>query len=277
MCPLRNDFFELFLKTVRIDTLGEKSGVATGFFYELNAFSCQRKYIVTNKHVIKGKKEITLNFIEKKSEYLQLGKIIKYPIKEPELFFTFHKNYDIAILPFEPIIEELKSQMINIAYSTISNMQSADFWRYDAVEPVFFVGYPKGLWDSENGLPICRQGTTASALGVNFKNENKFLIDANTIPGSSGSPVFIRSESFNFDEEERAIQDSKKYSFAGILYAGYYARMGEAPIEMPIPESIEDHDARYFINIGSVISYDAILNFIIETLKENGEWQDPFF
>ena len=81
MCPYRNDFFELFLKTVKIDTLGEKSGVATGFFYQLSAFANQRKYIVTNKHVIKGKKEITLNFIEKKNRYLQLVNIINYPIK----------------------------------------------------------------------------------------------------------------------------------------------------------------------------------------------------
>ena len=59
------------------------------------------------------------------------------------------------------------------------------------IESITFIGYPNGIWDEINLLPVVRQGTTATAYYYDFQGEPKFLIDASVFPGSSGSPVFI--------------------------------------------------------------------------------------
>lgn len=64
----------------------------------------------------------------------------------------------------------------------------------DAIEPITFIGYPNGIWDSTNLLPVARRGTTASPIEVDFEGSPRFLIDASVFGGSSGSPVFILNQ-----------------------------------------------------------------------------------
>ena len=59
------------------------------------------------------------------------------------------------------------------------------------IEDITVVGYPDGIWDSYNNMPIVRKGITATSLQLDFNNEPKFLIDAAIYGGSSGSPVYI--------------------------------------------------------------------------------------
>jgi hypothetical protein len=59
------------------------------------------------------------------------------------------------------------------------------------IEEVLFVGYPNGVWDEVNLLPVARRGTTATPIAVNYGGKPAFLIDASVFPGSSGSPVLI--------------------------------------------------------------------------------------
>ena len=61
----------------------------------------------------------------------------------------------------------------------------------DSIEDVIFIGYPNGLYDRTNLLPIARRGTTASPIGVDHEGLPAFLVDASVFPGSSGSPVFL--------------------------------------------------------------------------------------
>lgn len=61
----------------------------------------------------------------------------------------------------------------------------------DLIETVTFFGYPNGIWDTANFLPIARRGVTATPISIDFQGKKQFLIDASVFPGSSGSPVFI--------------------------------------------------------------------------------------
>jgi hypothetical protein len=40
---------------------------------------------------------------------------------------------------------------------------------FDALEDVLFVGYPSGVWDQVNLMPILRRGTTATPLELEFE------------------------------------------------------------------------------------------------------------
>ena len=64
----------------------------------------------------------------------------------------------------------------------------------------FVVGYPEGLFvrESENMvLPIWKTGHIAAEPSVFVDGVPKFLIDASTRPGMSGSPVFVKGRSSN--------------------------------------------------------------------------------
>jgi len=58
-------------------------------------------------------------------------------------------------------------------------------------EEIWYAGYPDGLFDQVNNLPILRKGFLASIPTVPFNGRPQILADANIQSGSSGSPVYI--------------------------------------------------------------------------------------
>ena len=59
------------------------------------------------------------------------------------------------------------------------------------LESVFFIGYPNGIYDTHNVMPIARFGRLATLLDFEYLGHPQFLIDAAVFGGSSGSPVFV--------------------------------------------------------------------------------------
>jgi hypothetical protein len=57
--------------------------------------------------------------------------------------------------------------------------------------PVFFVGYPEAISDTQNNLPLIRKGIISSHPGFDFDGFPQVIIDAQVYPGSSGSPAFV--------------------------------------------------------------------------------------
>ena len=103
-------------------------------------------------------------------------------------------SLDLIAIPFAGTLEGLKSRGIELFYRAVdqtlipSKEQIGDF---AAVEDITFIGYPSGLYDDKNKVPIIRQGITATPIWNDFKGNEFFLIDAGVFQGSSGSPVFI--------------------------------------------------------------------------------------
>lgn len=72
--------------------------------------------------------------------------------------------------------------------------------RLAVAQMCFVVGYPEGLFvrESENAVfPIWKTGHIAVEPSVYVDGVPKFLIDAATRPGMSGSPVFLRERSMH--------------------------------------------------------------------------------
>jgi hypothetical protein len=87
----------------------------------------------------------------------------------------------------------------------------------DAVEEVLFIGYPCGIWDARNLLPIVRRGITATPIYIDFSGRKQFLIDASVFPGSSGSPVFIYNAGIYWDKKSGSTVVGHRLFFLGIL------------------------------------------------------------
>lgn len=76
----------------------------------------------------------------------------------------------------------------------ISSIPTEEQWkRFDAMEQVVTAGYPRGLRDEVNNLPVTRSGITATPLAFDFLGEPEFLVDMPCFEGGSGSPVLIVS------------------------------------------------------------------------------------
>lgn len=131
------------------------------------------------------------------------------------------------------------------------------------------IGYPIGLHDEVNNLPIFRKGYTASHPALSFNEEGIGLVDMACFPGSSGSPIFILNEGSYRNSSGVVI--GNRLIFLGILFAGptYDATgkiiMKEIDTKLTLIPSVE-----IMTNLGYYIQAKAILDFkemIIKNLE----------
>jgi hypothetical protein len=193
---------QLFFTTVRIDTIAGNGapGSGTGFFFSHKIGEENYPFVVTNKHVVEGMNEGALTFLQRRDAAPILGNGFRLRIDNWAQVWFGHPdpNIDIAICPFAPLEAHVKHQHnVDLFYRYVSNDMiptPQQISELDAVESVTFIGYPNGVWDSKNLLPVARRGSTASPLEVDFEGSPRFLVDASVFGGSSGSPVFILNQ-----------------------------------------------------------------------------------
>ena len=120
------------------------------------------------------------------------------------------------------------------------------------------VGYPNGIWDKSNNLPIIRRGITATHPLLAYEGRKKFMIDAACFPGSSGSPVFIYEDGM-FRSSENSYSPGTRVALIGILYAGPQFTANGTLEPRPIPHSLTEVPVMQIpMNLGYVISIEEI-------------------
>ena len=136
------------------------------------------------------------------------------------------------------------------------------------------VGYPKGMWDDVNNQPIVRRGVTATPPYRDFQGERVFLIDCGSVPGSSGSPVFL----FNagaFLNKVGKLELGLRFSLLGILYKWrFYLEEGEIGLRGEPTRQDVISATRIPLNIGYCIKANELLSFrtvLMEMASAKGE------
>jgi hypothetical protein len=175
-----------------VETIDGESGTGTSFFYKFRKNNQEKIVLITNKHVLKEVKEITF-FLH--NSFTAPGIIRKLVLSGNDLnriIINHPSNFDICALDISNYLND------NDAYYCFKS-EDISFTDYvnknNIMEDVFIVGYPIGLEDSLNRLPIFTTGTTATSLAIDYNGFPLMLINAFALPGSSGSPVFIKKES----------------------------------------------------------------------------------
>lgn len=263
---------EIVHTTVRIETNGPLGGGSgTAFFVNFcDDDSAHVPMLVTNKHVIAGATSGLIHFTIKKdiaADAPEFGKHVPVFIDNFQNNWLHHPdpNVDLAALAIAPLIEQLQNdRKVFPFYKAIGVPLIADRkYMSDllAIEPVTMIGYPNGLWDPANNLPISRRGITATPPGMDFKGEPTFLIDCAVFPGSSGSPIFL------LDTQGYAAKDgvhigAQRTKLIGVLTAGHqYNAIGEITM-VPAPTALVPIvQSKMFLNIGVCIKAEQLLWF----------------
>lgn len=267
--PPRTRDDELRYSTVRIqaeDRLTSNGQTSTGCFFKDER---GRIFILTNKHAVitPCKQGFFSDFRITFHKAVQTPAFNNsaYPMKDSfwcELseagirsIYKGHPdhNVDLCALLFSGPLE---SHIKNGPYSPYFCCLQADMIKSDGelhtttnvVNDVLMVGYPHGYWDSANSFPLFQKGITASHPADDFKNESLYeftadglgIIDATSIPGSSGSPIVI------YPEKSIAIRHGGKafglernindMTFLGLLFYQSHQQIGFYVKAKKIPE-----------------------------------------
>jgi hypothetical protein len=259
---------QLAYSTVRIavDLPNGKQETGTAFFYRFQIPG--RGYmpaLVTNWHVVRGgvTGHLAFHLRDKAdglpSEFLtvDIEKFEQEWIKHP------HPEIDLCVLPMGQLIFNLKRGGKQLFYFELDPTLHATKDELDQLLPledILMVGYPAGLWDDKNNLPIFRRGITATHPNRDYKGEKEFLIDAACFGGSSGSPVFLfNTESY---ATRKTIVMGNRVKFLGVMYGGPMLKNEEEPTgEETVVDTRVVYKTELPINLGAVIKAERVLEF----------------
>jgi V8-like Glu-specific endopeptidase len=231
--------------TVRLEcTLHDgRVSTGTGFFF---AYGIDDKtyvpVIVTNKHVIGDSKVGT--FVLTKCDAQgnpAIGSTEKVVLDGFESRWLKHPDphVDLAVFPIAQLHREAKAKGFKVFAPTLdealvpSAAQVADL---SGIESVTMIGYPNGIWDQSNNMPIVRRGITATSPKLDYNGLPLFVIDCACFPGSSGSPVLIFDQGGYMDAKGTLHLGGGRIILLGVLFAGpQHVAEGEVQtIEVPL-------------------------------------------
>ena len=215
--------------TIRIETeIPNGISTATGFFLSLKNNEEDHTHvpvIVTNKHVIKNAIRGKLRFSIKDSEGNPInGQYFDLIIDNFESIWIKHpeKDVDLCILPIANIHREIQKASKDLFYTmlTVKDIPSKNEMEteFSRIEDITVVGYPDGIWDAFNNMPITRRGITATPIQMDFENKPRFLIDAAIYGGSSGSPVFVFNQG-SYSKPDGGLYAGTRLKLVGVVYA----------------------------------------------------------
>jgi hypothetical protein len=277
--------------TVRIvcQTLSGEESVGTGFFFKFleegDAEDTHLPVIITNKHVIEGAQwgDFYLNIADENGaqihgarERFRLGEFEAGWIKHPD------PGVDLCFLPLGNVMRLFyQAQRKRIYFMALGKEiipTAEQLEGLAALEDIVMVGYPIGLWDKVNNMPIIRRGITATHPKLPYNGREEFMIDAACFPGSSGSPVVLYNETGYIDRNLSRFVPEPRVYLLGVLYAGpQFTATGEIEIvDVPTqkrPIAFSDIP----MNLGYVIKSRRIVELedIMRELMKNASPADP--
>ena len=266
---------KLLFNTIRVDTVLEdgSEGSGTAFVVSHTTSKGAHTFVVTNRHLVEDVRSGGLVFTQKKHGQPAFGERFQININDFTHAWFLHPDpdVDIAIIPLRPLEQAARDQGVELYYHAVDSHLAPDastLRALDALEQVLFIGYPSGVWDQVNLMPIMRRGTTATPIALDFEGRKEFLIDAAVYPGSSGSPVFIYQP-----DSLRPSQSGggKKFLFAGVVAAVFFREEANHLVAVPVPANNQPMVmGSEMIDLGLVIKAEAVVAAINAYLREAG-------
>lgn len=262
---------QLLNGTIRIEAYNKNdTSTGTGFFFNFYADNEKKipiPVIITNKHLVNGFHHIRLFFREAKNNEPDYGAPLIVTIPNDTNTVIQHPNRDIDLvaIPTAPIYAELAKKNIGIYYIASDQTRIPDDSTQKAelksIEDVWMIGYPNGLWDTKNNMPIVRKGITATTPYLEYNGKREFLVDIAAFGGSSGSPIIYYRDIYT--DKNYVAKVGPKLFLLGILYAGPLYTVEGKVIKANPNDKIPNSNVLTNIpmNLGYVIKASELLEF----------------
>lgn len=220
---------QLTYSTVRIECLLADGtvGTGTGFFFRcLEEDGRHVPVIATNKHVVENSREGRFHLTLRDNEgHPLIGQHLNISLGTFQQRWIAHPDpdVDLCVMPINPLLQEADAAGHRFFYVPLDKSlipNQAELEDLGALEDVIMIGYPNGIWDPTNNMPIVRRGVTATHPNLNYEGRREFMIDAACFPGSSGSPVFLYNNGSWSNRAGGMVMGGTRVKLLGLLYAG---------------------------------------------------------
>jgi hypothetical protein len=144
-------------------------------------------------------------------------------------------------MPIQPLLNQVEQTGEKIFCTPLSTKElpsNVQIEELSAIDEIVMPGYPIGLWDDRNNMPIIRRGVIASHPNLDFCGKKEFLADIACFPGSSGSPVLLYNAGMH-PKKTGGIQLGDRFALLGVNYAvPRYMESGAVKVD-PIPTELK--------------------------------------
>ncbi|MDH5256831.1 MAG: serine protease [Gammaproteobacteria bacterium] len=250
--------------TIRIETRSDDGSYSDGtaFIYEYATQDNTYPFLITAKHLISDSAEGRITLLQGQNRQPISGKGYTLDIDSFSKLWFSHpdESHNIAVTPFVPFVKHVENSGISIYFqsvneNTVVKSESAESIKIG--DEVVYVGYPENCWDRKTLLPVYRRGMLSSSYGSVYQGKKQVLLDSTVLRGSSGSPVFRKTDSIDttvdgqllgvLTNQPKAIHDDSVDSKETLIQ--------DSTIETPM---------------GLVIKIDVAVEAIVAYLKEKG-------
>jgi hypothetical protein len=246
-----------------LDANGELRGSGTGFILQLEASGFKVPLIITARHVVEDAAQLRIRF----HQQLEDGR----PAPGPGRTATLPGGPPIVFPHPDPTVDIAAIQLLHFTAVAISEgwkpfyqymppqaaPEPAFLAKLEAIEEVYMIGYPNGVFDSHNNLPVARSGITATPAMVDYEGRPEFLVDMAVYYGSSGSPVFVR-KTHQFINADGLLQENAQLRWLGVLHSGHHLdETGEISAYDGAPPA--QVRFRQMINLGVCVRAETVL------------------
>jgi len=262
---------QLAFNTVRIACINKQRqpSIGTGFFFTFRVTDSKHiPVIVTNRHVIEGSIEGRFRLPEANMDGSpKIGAFIN--IIRPDFEFNWiphpDPEVDLCVMPIASLLRITEEQGNAFFYKTLEREFVAShetMCKLSVTDEIVMIGYPIGICDSLNNMPIFRKGIIATSPELDYEGRKEFMIDAACFPGSSGSPVLLLNRGDFTTKDGKTVWGQVLIKLLGILYAGPQLTVqGELQI-LPVPTTSAPFAiSRIPTNLGLVIKAERLLDF----------------
>lgn len=203
------DFIEQlpFVTTqMSVTTYAGLLSIGTGFFFAFDynkgtEKECYTPLLITNRHVLEDASYVEIKITRGAGGKPSVGDTLSLSFDHAERLTIFHPNpsVDLAAIMIGPIMQKYHESLF-VPYLSPTEIANEDEMKdINVMHDVIMIGYPDGISDTTNHMPIFRKGITATRPDLDYNGEKVFLIDASCFPGSSGSPIIAYQQFTAFE------------------------------------------------------------------------------
>jgi hypothetical protein len=239
----------------------------TGFIFAF--LMGKEKYfpcIVTNKHVLNGMKDCAFELtLTAKDGGPDLTNHVPVTVVDVNKSSMGHPdpNIDLAIIPIWDLINGLVAQNKKPFFAALDASLIPTKSETDTLTPledILTAGYPSGVRDNVNNLPVLHRGVTASRPYLDFQGQKQFLIDVAMWPGASGSPVFLYDSGTVYNPRVSNVTFGERTMLLGVA-----RQVFEQDLDLSVQASPNSPQlaasTRVPVNLGVCIKSASILDF----------------